>query len=281
MSIKNPVKVTNQIVNWFNVNYLKLGSAHSIIGLSGGISSFCAALLCKKSNIPITAIHVQFDQETSDLVEKFCAENNIKLIKINGEEILNGLEAKITGIDSNKKIFIYKKYLLFNFVNTIISSIANILNSSVLSSFDKNKINFVRSFNKLNDFSDLYPLGDLYKSEILELYKYLVNRMPVQQFPITKEIINQKSSDEEMGLTFTQEELEWADREDNKSSCFNGVGIIKYEGSPSNHLSRFWIGYNARQKEIISKLNRIEKEIKHKEPHLNICKLRNIDSLIT
>lgn len=266
----------SQIVNWLNQNYLKFSKPHAIIPISGGISSACSALLCKKSNIPAVGLHVQFEKEETELVKNFCNENNLKLLTFNGQEILNGLEIKILDFDTEHKFLIYKKYLKYNFVSMIASSTANVLNASIISSFDKNKINFVRKINRLNDFSDFYPLGDLYKSEVLELYKHLSSRLSDEYFSTTKSIVNSKISDEDMGFTFSQEELEWADRENIKSNVFSGIGIINSDDSPINHPSRFWIGYNFRQKEIISKLNKLEKEIKNKEDILNICKLRNL-----
>jgi len=281
MSIVNAERIISHLKTWLIANYNVAGAPYIVIPLSGGINSSCAALISKKSNIATIAVHIVFDSESEHIVSGFCLENNIQLIKVSGSEIINGIECKVENIDQDKKFYIYKKYLINNFANMVSSSISNIFNGTMLSSFDKNKINFVRKINKISDAADLYLFGDLYASEVSQIFFHMTKNLPIEYYPFTKIISEKKLKDENFGWTISREELEWADRENLKSKIKNNLGILESADSPPNHPSRFWIGYNSRQRDIISKLNRLDKNIIDKNNNLNICRLRHIEGMAT
>lgn len=283
MSLSDHNRVAETIINWISTNAKNIGNPYIVIGLSGDVSSSLTAILCKRVNIPVIGVCIDYgepsDSWASANCKSFCSENNIQLVKISAKELATGIYGSIESSITNAGIIIHKKYLLENISNSIISANAVIFGGSVVSPMDKNKSGFVRKINRIFCNADLYPIADLYKSEVLELYKFITDN--IDGHPVTKSIANKELSDEDIGISISHNDIEWADKENVKSKAAHfGIGIIECVGGPSNHRSRFWIGYNSHQKEIIAKLNGIYGNIKHTNTQLNICKLRESAGLI-
>lgn len=172
---------------------------------------------------------------SSEFLEKLCSELTLNIIKVKPECPLE------TAYDISKFSALFVLH-------------ANKNNGLILSPLTRTRIKYIRSFHKhCEDLADLFPLGDLFDSEIDQLME--------------KEINNKLYAD------LTANEVEWADRENGKNF------IIVNETKPN--ISPFWYGYTARQKTIISRIYQIHKLTKHKKILRPICLLRHLDGVIS
>lgn len=132
-----------------------------------------------------------------------------------------------------------------------IFDLADINNSLIVSSLDKTRGVITKKFHKYNDAADIYPILDLYYSEVIELIDRI---FPENEF-------NKKYPDHEL--------IEWVDREDLKT------GIVSSNESPTNN--KMWFKYTIPQKEMIAKLHQREKLTRHKRiAGRPFCEIRNM-----
>ncbi len=101
-----------------------------------------------------------------------------------------------------------------------------------------------RAFHKHLSFADIYPVLDLYYSEILQLYEY---------FGRNEDVHEQHA----FHLYKNHEMLEYCDRENSKNK------IIESDTSPDKNPT--WFKYTSDQKKAIAKLHQKEKLTRHKD----------------
>jgi NAD+ synthase len=195
----------NTSINNFIKNQVKIGNVKGVvIGMSGGIDSSVAAYLASgalgKENVlglilPDKDITPQ--QDIDDALE-VCSvlEIEYKIIYINSirDQILNNVEKT----DNN----LVKGNMLSRIRMCILYYYANLLNRFVLGTANKTEI-AIGYFTKYGDgASDLFPIGDLYKTQVKGFATFL---------NISNSIINKKSSarlwkdqqtEDEIGLSF-------------------------------------------------------------------------------
>ena len=148
-----------------------------------------------------------------------------------------------------------------------ISSYSEKYNGIILNSINRNELNFTRLYKKYEQL-DLCPLADLFHSEVIELLKYL-------------NISKEESIEYFFGdMKITYNEIEWADRENERTMLSKVPGIIFQDSDPTkNHDFYRYIG---RQKNIIAYLNQVEKRTRHKiNSNIQVCKLRTTEGLVT
>jgi len=175
------------IITDFIKTYIKnSGCKGVIIGLSGGIDSAVTAILCNNT----------FGKKNTNCV--FLPDNATPKLDINHIEFLVknfNLNCEIKNLDYYFKnidgLFI-KKSNDFAMANVkarvrmlILYEYANMTNNIVCGTSNKSEL-LIGYFTKYGDGGvDIMPIGDLYKSQVLELAKYL---------KIPKEIINKPPS---------------------------------------------------------------------------------------
>jgi len=147
-------------------------------------------------------------------------------------DILEKITAKLTDIEfavTNEDS--YKDY--FNFVD------AN--NGVAVSLMSREEINITRDYHKRTDGNmDLYPFGDLFLSEILDLAKYLN--------------IKSEPTDTKWYSFKDIEDMDFINKRTN---------IIFDESQPSSYKE--WYSFTLPQKEMIIKLHHREKQTRHKK----------------
>jgi hypothetical protein len=132
----------------------------------------------------------------------------------------------------------------------IMSQVASTCNGIVVSSITKELL-FGRTYQK-GCLGDILPLADLYLQEVLELYPGIEGQW--------------------QGPEFTSQELEWACRENDTTH------IIESSDDPTKH--RDWGRFTLRQRQMVARLNQIEKLTRHKISNAPICELRNTPGLV-
>src|SRR5919112_1321162 len=195
----------NTSINNFIKNQVKIGNVKGVvIGMSGGIDSsvaaYSAAGALGEENVlglilPDRDITPQQDIDDALEVCSFL-EIEYKIIYINSirDQILNNVEKT----DNN----LVKGNMLSRIRMCILYYYANLLNRFVLGTANKTEIS-IGYFTKYGDgASDLFPIGDLYKTQVKGFAKFL---------NISNSIINKKSSarlwkdqqtEDEIGLSF-------------------------------------------------------------------------------
>lgn len=247
MPIVNQEKLLKHISNWIREYCLKYGLKSLIFNYDYSPESKLLYHLTKKTNLKVLPIHFPLEFELKEKDQYLPSD--VKIIDINDQASF------INKIFDNR--LVHKTH--WNLTSAILPLFAKEDKGIILGLLNRNFHNLVRNFNKYeNGNVDLLPLADLFRSEILELLQYLND--DYKDFFITS-------------LDLTQNEVEWADRENMKTK------IIQSNIDPTKHPS--WLGYTAHQRIIISKVYQLEKDTQHKiRTDIPICKIRNIEGLV-
>lgn len=181
--LKDPKSVSDKLVDWiknyFNTYSLKIG----VVGLSGGIDSALVATLATKAIGPerVKAILMPYtlewrpeDVEDAELVAKHLG------LEWETFEIKNFAEPfEILGLNEVERGNVMARCRMIT-----LYAISNKYNGAVLGTGNKSEL-MIGYFTKYGDGgTDLLPIGDLYKTEVFQLAKYLgvpekiINRKP-------------------------------------------------------------------------------------------------------
>ena len=174
-----------------------------VIGLSGGIDSAVTALLCKdvlgknKTKcvfLPDDATPKSDIKHVELLVEKFdllCEKKDITSV-VNSVESSCILKANSFALANIKARM--RMVLLFEY--------ANMANSLVCGTSNKSEI-LVGYFTKYGDGGvDIMPIGDLYKTQILELARYLKIPGEIISKPPTAGLLKGQTDEKELQLSY-------------------------------------------------------------------------------
>jgi len=272
-------KVIDLIVSQLRDYATTSGKSSFVVGLNGDVGSALVALLCKKTNINLYCISADIlvKDENRDALKKITSKNHLYLMEIDGlDQAYNDLQKEI---DYRKQLNEYAEgrgqyfdiekateNLKYGAALPVLSTIAAGFNGLIVGSRSKNDLLY-RTYNKYGaGNADIFPLADLYKSEIIELFEYVATPMCYGATYILDKEKNKTFTD------ITDLEVEWADREDERTQ------VVTSDNSPDRH--RDWQRFTLRQRQIIAKLNQLEKLSRHKvNSNLQFCKVRNIDSL--
>jgi NAD+ synthase len=189
-----------KIISDFIKTYIKnSGSKGVVIGLSGGIDSAVTSIICKNTIgrdktkclfLPDNATPKLDIKHVNVLVKKFHLNCEEKDINYQINQIRKNLFKKY----NNKSLANIKTRLRM----LILYQYANMNNNIVCGASNKSEL-LIGYFTKYGDGGvDINPIGDLYKSQIFELAKYL---------KIPKEIINKSPTAGLLKNQFDEKEL--------------------------------------------------------------------------
>lgn len=316
MAILNAKKTSDHISNWIKDYADKAGIKTLILGLSGGIDSALAALLCKKTGKKVLCINIPCHSSDSayQRANDFAQEYDLELIKIDlstAHESIYG-QAKKQGFATDNKIAVGGLRSCLR--APTLSYFANATRGLIVGTGNRSEDNITRYFQKYGDGCvDISPISDLFKTEVRELFAYLASILSqTPSIPNQYEINGQiyalpkaaieilearptadlwgpdagQEDEKELGITY--DEIEWADREDMRTQkigtrfvdgTYNYVGIIFSPEDPTRHPEFY--RYTGRQQYIIAKLHQLEKISRHKfNASLPCCKIRDIEGLV-
>ena len=199
----NP-KETSIILKDFIKTYVKnSGCKGVIVGLSGGIDSVVTAVLCKnilgKKNthcifLPESATPKTDMNHIDVIVNKFdlnCEKKNIDhyLKKINTMFIEKSNNLAFANVKARLRMIIIYQY-------------ANMTNNIVCGTSNKSEI-LIGYFTKYGDGGvDIMPIGDLYKTQVLELAKYLEIPKEIINKPPTAGLLKGQTDEEELKISY-------------------------------------------------------------------------------
>lgn len=301
MTIVSLEKTKVYIINWIKDYATNAGIKTLVVGLSGGVDSALVALLCKKTHIPTLCVSMPcHSSETSySLAKAFAKEQGLNFVKIDLSAAHDIIFAQSLGIDIAEKTgFTFNPYRpiaiggLRSCLRTpTLSYYANATHGLIVGTGNRSEDNLIRYFNKFGDGCvDISPIGDLFKSEVYELFAYMTTEQHIEDAhnihyisppassaiykatPTADLLVGDTQSDEEE-LELSYDEIEWADRENIR------CGIITTKTDPANHKA--WGGYSMRQREVIAKIHQLEKISRHKyNSNLPVCHIRNKKGLV-
>lgn len=260
-------KISDHIVNWLKDYATNAGSKGFVIGVSGGIDSAVVSTLCAKTGLPILCVTMPIHQNPDHTNR---AEEHINFLFKNYKNIDYQNHDLTTTFNSFSKyrlgLNMYDKNtdLDFHYANararlrmTTLYLYAGISGYLVAGTGNKVEDFGIGFFTKYGDGGvDLSPIGDLYKSEVYKLAKYLGIPDSIQNAVPTDGLFGDTRSDEDQ-IGATYDELEWAMSESGK-----------YKFSPDT--------YTERQKEVRAIYNKRHSANAHKMQMPPICELKKI-----
>lgn len=205
MSLTIDCEEVTTIINDFIKNYVDAsGCNHVVVGLSGGVDSAVAAVLCQQAlgsrNVlclfmPETTTPADDTRHVTVFLKKFNLKSKkiditpvVKVFRENKEKQVNRL------ILANMKARI-RMIKLYTYANQTQSLVCGTSNKSEL---------LIGYFTKYGDGGvDFQPLGDLYKTQVFQLAKYLHIPKPIISKPPTAGLWAGQTDEQEIGMPYS------------------------------------------------------------------------------
>jgi len=207
--------------------------------ITGGIDSCLNAALCLRStsHIPVNLVFIGYKPEIEKAFEEYVINNypntRYKIIKPVHPTFS---DPALENIDARASL-----------IATYVDMYSKLYDSMTFGSITKSEYSMIKLFkSRIDEIYDYYPIIDLYRSEIIQLAKFI--NMP--------EVIINATSGTEASFGYTYEELEWLDREN------NSINIVSASDFPN--FAPHWGLFNARKKALVMKVYQLQKDGKSK-----------------
>ncbi len=195
-----------KLVKWLRTKIKNAGKKGIVLGLSGGVDSAVVSVLCRKAvgtkNILCLILPCQSQKTDITDAKKVAKKFGLKTETIDLTKIYENLirilptANKLTQANLKPRLRMLTLYYFANKLNYIVAGTGN---KSELS---------IGYFTKYGDGGvDILPLGDLYKSEVRGLAKYLKVPEEIITKPPTAGLWTGQTDEGEIGMTY--DELEY------------------------------------------------------------------------
>lgn len=277
--IKDYTATADYICKWIKSYAVGAKASKLVLGLSGGIDSALCAQLIKRAGFPVVCVNMPCHSSSSayNRAKAFADELSLEFLKVD----LSDAHAVIADQLTSQATYDWTSKGAAGGLRSCLraptlSFVAHATNGIIVGTGNRSEDRITRYFQKFGDGCvDFCPIADLWKSEVYALFKFLAEENVGTMGPAAQAIYDAKPSadlwgadsgqEDEKELGISYDEIEWADREDVKTS------IIFRNEKPEN-LTLTWNTYTDRQKEVITKLHHMEKISRHKlNPNLPVC----------
>jgi NAD+ synthase len=263
-------KIVKTIIEFIRAEVKSRGSSGVVVGISGGLDSAVAAYLAVKALGPKKVFGLILpDSGVTPKRDTIDAEKLAKHL---------GIKYKITEVGKIKKLCLNKNLphnsklakanLLVRLRMSLLYFHAAATNKLVLGTGDKSELQ-LGYFTKYGDgAADLFPIADLYKTEVREMAQYLL---------VPKNIVNKKSSarlwkghtaEGEIGMTYEEIDHILRELEGNHSKNNNNNGR-SFKVSPTVTTATKTVN-----KRKVKRLVELIERNKHKHEMPPICRLK-------
>ncbi|MEM0363929.1 MAG: NAD+ synthase [Sulfolobaceae archaeon] len=195
-------KVTNHIVEKLR-EYIKIsGKKGGVVGLSGGIDSTVTSILLSKATqnykillMPSESTPKKDIEDALKVIKMIGAEDKYEVIEI--DDIVNLISKKVK---TNDKVNIGNIKARTRMI--LLYSVAHDLDYLVVGSGDKSEL-MIGYFTKYGDGGvDVLPIGDLYKTQVRLLGKYLGVPEEIVKKPSSPALWPGHKAEEELGMSY-------------------------------------------------------------------------------
>jgi NAD+ synthase len=265
-------KVTCTIVDWLR-SYPN--SKGFVVGISGGIDSAVVSTLCAMTRLPTVCITMPINKTPDQLNRAY---EHMSFLKNNYSNVTECSTVNLTDtFDTLKKGIPSHAMSDLSLANTqsrlrmvVLYAYANSLGYLVAGTGNKVEDYGVGFFTKYGDGGiDLSPIGDLTKTEVYELARYLEVVKSIQVAKPTDGLWDDSRSDEEaIGASYP--ELEWA-MDLCESLCIET--IKDYE---ELYKKGYMAIFTGRQKEVLEIYLKRHENSQHKMSMPPICHLKKL-----
>lgn len=212
LSIKDPKETIDRIKRFLSEHYGRIGAKYLVVGMSGGLDSSITAALCSKAVggkqvLGLFLPEGETRNENNFAQAKLVAKQfGVKFKRIDITSIVKTARAQL----SQAKVGtgpIPGANLKARLRMTSLYYFANVYNGLVVGTSDKSEM-MLGYFTKYGDGAcDLEPIGDIYKSSLKFLGKYL--RLPkiILSKPSSPELWPGQTAEQELGASYQKLDL--------------------------------------------------------------------------
>ncbi|WP_273087832.1 NAD(+) synthase [Capnocytophaga gingivalis] len=255
----NTPKVTQQIVEWLKDYLVQTGIKGMVVGISGGIDSAVVSTLCAETGKPVLCLEMPIHQAANQVSR---GRNHIAFLK-NKYPNVSSLEVDLTPVFDT---FVTQVPPVEDNALALANTRARLRMTTLYYFAGLQGYMVVGTGNKIEDFGvgfftkygdggvDVSPIGDLYKSEVYEVGRYLGVLPEILQAAPTDGLFGDDRTDEDQ-LGATYDELEWAMR-------------LVESGAEETHLT-------PRQSQVLAIFKRLNKANQHKMVPIPVCRVKN------
>lgn len=211
----NNEKVKDFIISWLEKEVEKAGASSLIVGVSGGVDSALVTALCSLSKYPVHAVIMPCQSNESstsrghEVADHFGVNKHvIDLSKC--FDIIEGQVSKEYKDDDHKK---YSEGSLRSRLRTpALGYVAKIFNGLIIGTGNRDEDFLLRYFDKYGDgATDKNLIGDLHKSEVFKLAKYLEVPDSVLVANPSADLWGEEEQTDEDELGISYDMVEWVD----------------------------------------------------------------------
>lgn len=240
-------KIINHISDWLTAYLINSKQKGFVIGISGGIDSAVVSTLCAGTGFPLLCLEMPIHQEVN---QQSRAKKHIEWLKTNFSKVERA-EINLTGVYDELKSRVEISDNDYSYQLSLANSRARLRMTTLYYYAGIKNYIVAGTGNKIEDFGigfftkygdggvDISPIGDLMKSEVYEIAKFMNVIPEIQQAIPTDGLFGDNRSDEDQ-IGASYDELEWAMnlyQNGHKSEEFEGRQREVFEIYTKRHLT--------------------------------------------